>query len=497
MKNTGESLRWIESVRKASAVIAIIGMLAAACPISLKAESPNSLYNKGRAAEIKGDSIAAYEFFKQAYALKPDDLRYRIAYDRSRLYAAAEHVKRGQKLRADGKLDEAIAEFQAGLTADPELFTAGQELEATQNLKQKQAGGGQQAQPKPNDQNERVLRQMVEQAPGPVQLSPLNNDLITLNLTEDSKKIYQTIGQLAGLNVIFDPEYTGRRIPVQLDHVTLSEALNVVATMSQTFWTPVTGNTILIAANNQNRRTEMESQVYKTIYLGNITGGTGGTNELGELVTAIRAIVGQRIKLQAIQSQNAIAIRGTPDEVALAEKISQDFDKARPEVVVDVVVMQVRREKVRDLGIIPPVNGTTIQLIAPGTTSTTTTGGGTGTGGTGITGTTGGTGSTTTTSNPVTLNTFNNLTASNFAVSIPPVTLNALLNDSNTRILENPRVRGESGSKASLKIGDRYPIAQGSYQPGLAGLGGVTGLNALVGTNFQYVDVGVNIDITP
>ena len=212
MKNTGESLRWIESVRKASAVIAIIGMLAAACPISLKAESPNSLYNKGRAAEIKGDSIAAYEFFKQAYALKPDDLRYRIAYDRSRLYAAAEHVKRGQKLRADGKLDEAIAEFQAGLTADPELFTAGQELEATQNLKQKQAGGGQQAQPKPNDQNERVLRQMVEQAPGPVQLSPLNNDLITLNLTEDSKKIYQTIGQLAGLNVIFDPEYTGSKI---------------------------------------------------------------------------------------------------------------------------------------------------------------------------------------------------------------------------------------------------------------------------------------------
>src|SRR5439155_12929278 len=139
-------------------------------------------------------------------------------------------------------------------------------------------------------------------------------------------------------------------------------------------------------------------------------------------VTAIRAIVGQRIKLQAIQSQNAIAIRGTPDEVALAEKISQDFDKARPEVVVDVVVMQVRREKVRDLGIIPPVNGTTIQLIAPGTTSTSPTGGGTGTGATGITGT-GGTGSTTTTSHPVTLHTFNNLTASNFAVSIPPVTL--------------------------------------------------------------------------
>ncbi len=486
-------IAWIRIGRKAWLVVALLGVLA----VGAAAESANGFYAKGRAAEVRGDFIAAYENYKQAYDKKPGDLRFRVAFDRSRFYAAAEHVKRGQKLRDAGNLDGAITEFQAAVIADPSFIAAGQELEFTQQLKQKQSGNEPKGQAK--EETERVLRQMVSQAPGPIELTPLNNDLISLNLTEDSKKIYQSIGQLAGLNVLFDPDYVGRRIPVQLDRVTLSDALNVVATLSQTFWTPVTSNTILVAANTVNRRTDLESQVYKTIYLANITGGTGGTNELGELVTAIRAIVGQRIKIQAIQSQNAIAIRGTPDEVALAEKISEDFDKARPEVVVDVAVMQVRREKIRDLGITPPVNGASIALTAPNGTTTTTSTGTTTTGtGTNGTGTNNGNGTTTTNTNGLTLNSFNNLHANNFSVSIPPATLNAMLQDSSTRVLENPRIRAESGAKASLKIGDRYPIAQGSYQPGLAGVGGIGGgLNALIGTNFQYVDVGVNIDITP
>ncbi|MEO8726814.1 MAG: cohesin domain-containing protein [Acidobacteriaceae bacterium] len=494
-------MRWTGIGRKAWIALAL------GCAIAIgaaAADSASSLYNKGRVAEIQNDPIGAYENYKRAYELKPADLKYRIAYDRSRLYAAAEHVKRGEKLKQEGKLEEALAEFQAGLTADPEYMAAGQEVEATQELKQRKAGTLPKAQKK-EESTDHTLKQMALNAPGPIELAPLNNELLDLSTTDDSKKIYQTIAQLAGINVIFDPDYVGRRIPVQLDHVTLSEALTVVATLSQTFWTPVTSNTILVAANTTNRRQDLETQVYKTIYFGNVTGGTTGQNELGELVTAIRAIVGQRIKIQAIQSQNAIAIRGTADEVALAEKIAGDFDKARPEVVVDVMVMQVRREKIRDLGLLlPPANATTsnplaISLTPPNGTTTTTNNGGT-TSGTGTNGTgtvNNGSGQQTTTSNGLTLNTFNNLHANNFAVNIPPATLNAMLNDANTRVLENPRIRAESGAKASIKIGSRYPIAQGSYQPGLAGVGGLGGLNSLIGTNFQYIDVGVNIDITP
>src|ERR1022692_3282571 len=64
---------------------------------------------------------------------------------------------------------------------------------------------------------------------------------------------------------------------------------------------------------------------------------------------------------------------------------------------------------------------------------------------------------------------------------------------SNTKLIQNPQIRALDGQKATLKIGDRVPVATGSFQPGIGGVG----INPLVNTQFQYLDVGVNIDITP
>src|SRR5207237_1278100 len=80
-----------------------------------------------------------------------------------------------------------------------------------------------------------------------------------------------------------------------------------------------------------------------------------------------------------------------------------------------------------------------------------------------------------------------------FQVTIPPATATALLSDTNTKLIQNPQIRALDGQKASLKIGDRVPVATGSFQPGIGGVG----INPLVNTQFQYLDVGVNIDITP
>ena len=78
-------------------------------------------------------------------------------------------------------------------------------------------------------------------------------------------------------------------------------------------------------------------------------------------------------------------------------------------------------------------------------------------------------------------------------VTIPPATATALFSDSSTKLIQNPQIRAVDGQKASLKIGDRVPVATGSFQPGIGGVG----INPLVNTQFQYLDVGVNIDITP
>ncbi|HWJ48993.1 MAG TPA: hypothetical protein VNS62_15165, partial [Candidatus Udaeobacter sp.] len=92
------------------------------------ADKAKDLFAKGQDAQARQQYEAAYDFYKQACDLKPKDLRYRAAFERARFEAASSIVHRGQKLREEGKLDEALAEFQKALSVDPSLFIAKQEL---------------------------------------------------------------------------------------------------------------------------------------------------------------------------------------------------------------------------------------------------------------------------------------------------------------------------------------------------------------------------------
>ncbi len=441
---------------------------------AISADKVKELYAKGQDAEARQQYEAAYGYFKQCFDLKPKDLRYRAAFERLRFEAAASIVHNGQKLREDGKLDEAVAEFQKALTIDPALFIAKQELNRTVKLINDQRNPPPQAAGPPAS-----LERRVHDAAGPVELAPISNVPITVKLTDKSDTVYRTIGQLAGINVLFDPDYTAKQIKVELNGVTLQEALEITALESKTFWRPVTSNTIFVATDNVAKRKEVEQSVLKTFYLTNLSAPT----ELQDVVNAIRAVLDVQ-RVQQLLSQNALVVRGTPDQIALAEKLVEDLDKARPEVIVDIAVMQVSKDRSRTLGLNPPTSATiTLQDNINNTTTTTGTTN-SGTGGT-ITSSTGTTG--------INLNTLGNLNATNFQVVIPPANLSAVMNNSDTKLLQNPQIRALDGQKASLKIGDRVPVATGSFQPGIGGVG----INPLVNTQFQYLDVGVNIEITP
>ena len=437
-------------------------------------EKAKTLYAKGQDAEARQHYEEAYDFYKQAYDLRPKDLRYRASFEHARFEAAAAVVHRGQLLRDDGKLDEAVAEFQKALTIDPSLFIAKQELNRTLKLLNDQRNPPPQAAGPPAN-----LEKRVHEAAGPVELTPISNTPIAVKFAnEKSDTVYRTIGQLAGINVLFDPDYTPRPIRVELNGVTLEDALEIIALESKTFWRPVTSNTIFVAADNPAKRKELEQSVLKTFYLTNLSQPT----ELQDVVNAIRAVLDVQ-RVQQLLSQNALVVRGTPDQIALAEKLVEDLDKARPEVIIDIAVMQVSKDRSHTLGINPP-SSMTIQLQDNINTTTPTT-------------TTNGTTTTSTTSssgtNGINLNNLANLNATNFQVTIPSANLSAIMGASDTKLIQNPEIRALDGQKASLKIGDRVPVATGSFQPGIGGVG----INPLVNTQFQYLDVGVNIDVTP
>ena len=439
--------------------------------LAKKVDSAKAAYEKGTDAEARQNYEQAFDYFKQAYNLKPKDLRYRTAFERTRFYAASSHVHRGQILRDAGKLDEAAVEFQKALETDPSSFIAQQELKRTEQMIRE----AQNPPPQAASPGTMALRRRLESALGPVELAPISNLPMTLKSTEKSNVIYETVGKLAGINVLFDPDYTPRQVHIELNNVTLEDALEIISFETKTFWRPVTPNTIFVAQDNPAKRKELEQNVIKTFYLSNLSQPT----ELQDIVNAMRTIL-EVSRIQQLPSQGAIVVRGTPDQVALAQKLVDDLDRAKPEVLIDVAVMQVSRDKSHTLGINPPTSLTV--ALQPNVSTTTST-----------TGTTGSTTGSSSSSNGINLNSLASLTATDFQVTIPQATATALMSDSDTKVIQNPQVRALDGQKATLKIGDRVPVATGSFQPGIGGVG----INPLVNTQFQYLDVGVNIEITP
>src|SRR6202161_3045380 len=350
------------------------------CCFAASGTNAKTLYQRGQLAETKDDPITAYEDYYQAWEKEPKNLRYKTAYERLRFQAAYAHVERGEKLFAQGDTTGALTEYMRALEIDPSNELAHQNIQKARDKL---------ATPKPNQETsipENKTEELSEVG-SPVQLKPISNEPLTLHMTEDSKVVYSTIGKAAGINVLFDPEYTFKRIQVDIANVSLFDALRIVATVSGTFWHAVTPNTIFVVMHTRAKRQELEEEAVQTFYLAN----TAQQNDLNDIQTALRNLL-VNAKLYGVPSQSAIVMRATPDELLLAQKLINDLDKSRPEVVVDVALLEVNRDKTRTIGIQLPGTAS-VQIQPPNATSTTSTG-------TTTTGTT--TGTTTTTSGSTT-----------------------------------------------------------------------------------------------
>ena len=460
-------------ITKALLALALIAAMSGAfVPVArLHAESANADFKIGQNAEVREDYDGAFDAYQKAFTKDPKDPRYKIALARIRVTASATHISKGRKLLDSGDMQGALAEFLHASEVDPSNEAARQEIA---HVHDKQGQAQQEVGlPEPTTE-ERQLQGMES----PAELKAITNEPLSLHMAEDAKVVYQAVGKAAGINVLFDPGYNSKRIQVDLNNVSLLDALRIVSVLSNTFWRPVTNNTIFVAENSRSKRQELDEQAVQTFYLTN----AWQQNDLNDVQTALRSLM-PNAKFYGVQSQNAIVARGTPDELLLSEKLIHDVDKARGEVVVDIAVLEVSKNWEKTLGISWPSSiGVTLQpsCAASNTCGTSTTSG------TGI-------GSSTTTTTSPTLYDLAHLKATDFAMTVGSATLNLLLTDNNTKVLQSPRIRATDGQKATMKIGSRIPIATGSYQTGAA----TALVSSLVNTQFQYQDVGVNIEMTP
>lgn len=458
--------RWGKFALFAGIVLAVAG-----CP------KGRTDFNLGHKAEDLQDHDAAFEYYQKALRTDPENAEYQIRFNQARFDAGEVHIENGLKLRGRGDLEDAASEFQKATFVDPSSVVAEQELQDVIKMIDDRSRTADAASEPPPDSDD-------DFASSPPKIKPLSRAPISLRMSNDARIVFDTIGKIAGITVVYDVDFPARRISLDLNNVTLEQALDIASIESKAFLKPITENIVLVIPDQPQKRRDYEEQVMRTFYLSN----TVQPQDLTEIVTGLRQLLDLK-RIQQLNAQNAIVIRATPDQLVLAGKFIQDIDKAKPEVIVQVSVLEARVDKARNLGI-QPGQAASVSIVPPGTTSvnnnSSTNGTNTGT-------------NTNSTSGVLTLKNLGHLNSSDTSVIVPSFTVNALLSDTTTRVIQNPELRSIDGQTAKLNIGDRVPVATGSFQAGV-GVGAAAGagfVNPLVNTQFQYIDVGVNVELTP
>jgi general secretion pathway protein D len=439
----------------------LLALVAAGCMKGKQA------YQHAEKAETAGNYDSALKDYQAALKTDPQNARYKLKTYQMRFEASQFHVGQGLKHLEQKENEAALKEFETALEIDPSSMVAKQELEYTRKLMGAAApaasvSGNTSAPPSASASGPKPAAPAPQEAGGfinkPPSLAPLSREPVTLKMNEDARIVFRTIGKLAGVNVVFDPDFPDKKISIDLVNVTIQQALQVACVEAKAFWKPVTSNIILVLPDNSAKRRQEEEQILKKIYLEH----TQTPQELTEIATGVQQMLELR-HVQPVARDNAILIRDTPDKILLASRLIQDSDRGRAEVVVQISVLQVRRDRARSLGIQP--GGTTTLAFAPPTPLGPAAG-------------------------AVSLNKLADISSGDFALTIPNAVAAALMSDSNTKIIQNPEVRVSDGESARLRVGDRVPVATGSFQA-------TAGLGPVVNTQFQYIDVGVNIDLSP
>jgi len=458
--------------------IARLGVLIAA-GVCLGCAGASTAFHDGRKAEEHKDWDTAVIDYQKALQSQPENAQFLIHERVARQEASAFHLKRGREVLKEGRPDEASGEFQKAASIDPTNEAAAQELE---KLMAQQAAAKQ--------AREKTLQEALKgreestYTPG-IKLKPLPPELMhSFKISTDTKKAYESLGKLAGINVAFTSDLQPRQVALDLTDVKVEDALHILALQTKTFWKAVTPNTILVIPDTPGNRRDYEDEVMKTVYLSNSLAQADRT----AILTALKQIL-QLQKVVDNTDSNAIIIRDTPEKVAAAEKMIHDLDQGKAEIQIEVEVIEAGRDRIRDLGITPATvssSGTITPGIQTGVGFNPGLVPGTTTAATGISA-----------SHP-------GHVLNDYATVLPSAVANAVLNDSHTHILQNPQVRVTDGQTAKVKIGSRIPYATGSFGfPGYSGAGTTTGQGqqqyglGVANTQFQFEDVGVNLDLTP
>ena len=428
-------------------------LLLLALSVAIAGCAASAAMRAGQNADLARDYDRAIVEYTKALREDPDNRAAREGLEMAKVRSSLDHFSQGRRLEATGKLDEALVELQLAAELNPGNPEIDELLRNVRTqLRNKVA----------SRDGKTELQTLVEKSR---ELMPAGQDLPTDIRMPDSmtfreanaRDVFTALGKIAAVNVIFDPQFRPQAVSIDLRNTSFEEALKAVSTATRNFYRVTAQRTVTVIPDTAAKRQEYEEEIVRPFFLSNA--------DLKETMDLLRVVIDAR-RVAPVTATNAIMIKDTPERVAAAGKIIAAIDKARPEVIIDVELLEVDRTRLKEFG---------LQLASPGDPPT------------GIDGVV------SINRNPLTLADLGNLSQSDILLTnLPSLYYRLLKQDTNTRALANPQLRTSEGIPAQARFGERVPVPVTIFSPIATG-----GVNQQPITSFNYENIGVNIDITP
>ncbi len=349
-----------------------------------------------------------------------------------------ESMLNAEKLLKANKTDEAQAIARNVLAEDPQHASAlkmMKELEDKANA-QKQASSGL----------------------GAAFKKPITLEFRDANL----KAIFEVISRATQINFIFDRDVRpDLKSTIFVKNTTIEDVVNLLMVTNQLDKRVLNENTVLIYPNTPAKNKDYQELVVRAFYLSNA--------DVKQTLNMIKTLVKTR-DVFIDEKLNLLVMKDTPEAIRLAEKLIIAQDRAEPEVMLEVEVLEVKRSRLLDLGLQFPNTFTALNIATQNTATTT--------GGVIVN-------TSAQTQNTVTIQTLKNLTGGSIAVS-PNLQLNFKKEDGDVQTLANPRIRVKNKEKAKIHIGEKVPVITTTSTA-----------NVGVAESVSYLDVGLKLDVEP